>query len=127
MNRLLVYGTLLSGQPNARWLRGARFIGQARTEPGFRLHDLGAYPGLVAGGSTAVIGEVYEVGARTLAVLDAFEGDEYHRERIVLDDGLCAETYLLAPDVAAGFPLIASGDWRDWCAHREMAQRPTSR
>ncbi|WP_394840927.1 gamma-glutamylcyclotransferase [Pendulispora brunnea] len=122
--RLLVYGTLLSGQPNSWWLRDARFVGPARTERGFRLHDLGVYPGLVAGGDTSVAGELYEVDAHTLAALDAFEGDEYHREHITLDDGQCAEAYLLAREIAAGFPLIASGDWR---AHRQNAQRLTSR
>lgn len=118
--RVFVYGSLLSDEPNHRILARAHCVGETRTERRFALHDLGAYPAMVAGGAHAVVGEVYEVDARTLASLDALEGHPrfYQRTTIVLADGTCAETYLLTPAQVEGRPLIASGSWRE--RRREM-------
>ena len=111
---VFVYGTLLFGERNHRHLVGARLVGEVRTQPAFQLHDLGAYPGLIAGGEHAIVGEVYAVDEATLAALDRLEGtpDFYRRVSIVLVDGTSAETYLLTPEQVAGHPVIASGSWR---------------
>jgi gamma-glutamylcyclotransferase (GGCT)/AIG2-like uncharacterized protein YtfP len=61
MARLFVYGTLRRGEANHHRLAQATFLGEARTRPEFRLVDLGRFPGLLPGGSTAVVGEVYDV------------------------------------------------------------------
>ncbi len=113
--RVFVYGTLLAGEPNHRVLAGATLVADdARTEPAFELRDLGPFPGLVRGGSHAVVGEVYEVDDVTLAALDRLEGHPrfYKRSRISLDDGALVETYLLSPQQVEGRPVIDSGDWR---------------
>jgi gamma-glutamylcyclotransferase (GGCT)/AIG2-like uncharacterized protein YtfP len=112
--RVFVYGTLLQGEGNHDILAGARFLGPARTPPGYALHDLGAFPGLVAGGEHAVEGEVYIVGPDTLARLDQLEGHPrfYRRAPIALEDGSAVETYLLPPDRVVGRPVITSGRWR---------------
>lgn len=114
---MFVYGTLLAGEPNHALLSRARHAGAARTRPEFELVDLGAFPAMVAGGATAVVGEVYEVDAGTLAALDRLEGhpEFYRREPVDLEGGERALTYLLDAAQAAGAPRIASGDWR---AHR---------
>lgn len=111
---VFVYGTLLRGEGNHRLLDRARRIGDARTTATFTLLDLGAWPAMVAGGSTSVRGELYEVDAATLRALDDFEGDpdEYRRTRIELDDGRVADAYLLAAPASADARVIASGDWR---------------
>lgn len=112
--RVFVYGTLLAGEANHALLATARRVGAAHTPSRFALHDLGAYPALVRGGRVAVVGEVYEVDAATLAALDQLEDhpDYYRRTAIVLADGNEVETYLLTPAQVAGYPVIASGDWR---------------
>jgi gamma-glutamylaminecyclotransferase len=76
-HRIFVYGTLLRGEPNHGLLASARFLGPHRTEPRFTLLLLGAYPGLVETGKTAVHGEVYAVDGATLRLLDRLE--EYPR------------------------------------------------
>jgi gamma-glutamylcyclotransferase (GGCT)/AIG2-like uncharacterized protein YtfP len=72
---LFVYGTLMRGGPRHRTLAGQRFLGAARTLPRYALFDLGAYPGLIhdAGGQ-AIHGELYEVEAALIPLLDRVEG-----------------------------------------------------
>lgn len=71
---LFVYGTLQRGCRNHTLLAGQTFFGEARTEPRYRLLDLGEYPGLIeAENGESVVGEVYAVEAETLATLDQFE------------------------------------------------------
>lgn len=87
---LFVYGTLKRGCSNHRYLADQTFVGLARTKPGFRLYDLGGYPGIAihAQDTTGVIGEVWSVTAEALARLDRFEGVHeglYRREPIPLE------------------------------------------
>ncbi len=86
---LFVYGTLKRGCANHQFLTGQKFLGEARTVPGFRLYNLGGYPGLVAlaDDHDGVTGEVWSVDAPALVRLDALEGlgeGHYRRESIPL-------------------------------------------
>lgn len=72
---------------------------------------MGAYPGLVAGGSVAVRGEIWEVSIDLLAELDAYEGEEYARVAIRLSDGSQAQAWVMHAHHAAGRPRIATGEW----------------
>jgi gamma-glutamylaminecyclotransferase len=114
---VFVYGTLLAQEANHGLLQRARFLGPAHTLPAFDLHDLGAFPAIVAGGTTAILGEVYQVDAPTLAALDDLEEHPryYQRTRITLADGRQAWTYILDRAHVSNCPIIASGSWR---AHR---------
>jgi gamma-glutamylcyclotransferase (GGCT)/AIG2-like uncharacterized protein YtfP len=114
MHRLFVYGTLRSGEANHAWLRGAHRIGAAITAARYELLDLGAYPALIAGGTTAIAGELYSVDDATLGRIDAFEGhpDELSRGEVTLEAAEPAWAYFLARERAAGARRIASGDWR---------------
>ncbi|MFI5302134.1 MAG: gamma-glutamylcyclotransferase [Polyangiales bacterium] len=117
---IFVYGSLRSGERNHGVLGGALCIGDARTEPRFTLHDLGAFPGLVAGGASHVHGDVYAVDAGTLAALDRLEGHPryYRRAPIRLEDGREVETYLLTARQVVGCPIVESGDWRAYRRER---------
>jgi gamma-glutamylaminecyclotransferase len=111
---LFVYGTLMAGQANAAELAGATFLGAARTAAGYTLYDLGPYPGLCAGGATAVSGELYQLSPGQLDRLDEFEEHPtvYRRTPISLDDGRAALAYLLVARPAASALPITEGDWR---------------
>jgi len=117
---LFVYGTLQRGGVNHSMLSDQTFVGEARTAPGFRLFDLGEYPGMVAdpGSPISVKGEVWSVSDEALARLDAFEGVPeglYRRVAIRLQEPFGAdlvETYLYAQEIT-GRSEIASGTWRD--------------
>jgi gamma-glutamylcyclotransferase (GGCT)/AIG2-like uncharacterized protein YtfP len=113
-HRIFVYGTLLRGEVNHHLLRGARFLGEHRTEPRFTLFSLGAYPGLVGGGDTAVLGELYAVDAAGLRRLDQLEDYPrlYDRRLIPTDHG-SAWVYLYR-GMRRDRPRLAGGDWRSF-------------
>ncbi|HVS12859.1 MAG TPA: gamma-glutamylcyclotransferase family protein [Thermoanaerobaculia bacterium] len=120
---LFVYGTLLRGEPNHGHLAGGRFLRETATGSGFALVDLGPYPGMIKAGGGCVAGELYRVGAETLAALDALEQhpEVYWRTAIRLVDRDPAQSYLLRPEHAAGHPLVPGGDWRAHRARREAS------
>ena len=96
MNTIFVYGTLKRGGSNHLFLRGQKFLGVARTTPGFTLYSLGDYPGMVRapGDAVSVTGEIWSVDDDCLAELDQLEG---------LDEGLYERIdVLLAPNGIAG-------------------------
>lgn len=105
---LFVYGTLKRGCCNHAHLAGQNFVGPARTQPGYRLHDLGGYPGIVAQANdrVGVVGEVWSVDENCLRALDLFEGVHeglYRREPIPLLPPFAAQkvdAYVPAPSVA---------------------------
>jgi gamma-glutamylcyclotransferase (GGCT)/AIG2-like uncharacterized protein YtfP len=113
MTHLFVYGTLKRGCKNHRHLAGQSYVDEARTVPGYRLHDLGDYPGMVADptDTVGVTGELWTVDAAALLHLDDFEGIHeglYTREAVALiapHDQLRVHTYLYARDVTAHPPL----------------------
>ena len=83
--------------------------------------DLGPYPAVLEGGTTAVRGEVYEVDEERMAWLDAFEGhpEVYRRATVLLADGQQALAYLLEQKtLAEGCPEVEGGDWSEHRASR---------
>ena len=119
MHRLFVYGTLKRGCKNHRHLAGQIYVGDARTASGFRLYDLGSYPGMVADPTDldGVTGELWDVDAAALAHLDGFEGVAeglYRRELVRLESSSgfdTAHAYLYARPVAH-LPVIGT-TWQE--------------
>ena len=103
---VFVYGTLKRGCRNHHVLRSAEFLGEAWTQPLYRMVNCGSYPGLVRVGCAheghATQGELYRVDAPLLAVLDAFEDvpREYIRASIELQNGAAAQSYFYCGDTA---------------------------
>lgn len=109
---VFVYGTLLAGEANHHLLAGAELLGPHRTEPCFTMLALGAYPGVVRGGSTALAGEIYRINDKSLERLDLLEDYPrlYDRTRIPSSYGR-AWIYLFRGRIS-GRAVIRSGDWR---------------
>ncbi len=72
---LFLYGSLKRGYSNHVLVAGERFLGEAVTEPRYRIIELGQYGGLIRDdvAGLAVQGELWAVSEAALAVLDAFE------------------------------------------------------
>ncbi|NIL97910.1 MAG: gamma-glutamylcyclotransferase [Planctomycetales bacterium] len=124
--KLFIYGTLKRGQSRHALLSGQRFLGTARTQPAYRLYDLGAYPGLVADQrGYQVEGEVWEIDDQCLARLDQVEGVPrlYRRAIVQLQGGRHAgvQTYLYEgpladqADCGARWPSGRPGPIRKGC------------
>lgn len=73
---VFVYGTLMRGCQNHRYLDGQTWLGDTRTVPGFRLHLIADYPGMVpqAEDSRGVPGELWSVSHACLRSLHRLEG-----------------------------------------------------
>lgn len=119
--RVFVYGSLLSGLGNHYHLRGAKFIGPARTRPGYALYSCGPYPAMVRvpGFPGRVLGEVYEVSPEQLAALDRLEGIPHHYQRVRLrlegENTSRASCYVQPAERWGGRPregFIPGGDWK---------------
>lgn len=114
--RLFVYGTLRQGRGNHRLLDGARFLGVRHTQPAFTMVNLGSFPGVLAGGQTSIVGEVYEVtDPGMLAKIDRLEGHPqwYVRTPIRTIEGDDVEIYIYPSNEIHGFrqTIVESGDW----------------
>lgn len=117
--QLFVYGTLKRGCSNHHHLAGQAFLGLARTRPGFRLFDLGGYPGILAHAADrdGVVGEVWSVDDDALRRLDEFEGVHeglYRRAPIALQPPYserAIDAYFPALSVA-GRPEVGS-EWTE--------------
>lgn len=77
MPLLFVYGTLKRGGENHVHLTGQRLVGPAATSPGFTLYGLQGFPGMVRAEDApeGVTGELWEVDADCLGILDVIEGN----------------------------------------------------
>jgi len=118
VNLVFVYGTLMKGEPNHRLLSASTFMCQAFTATGFTMIDLGAFPAILAGGTSTITGELYEVTKETLAQLDRLEGHPHFYERtpIRLIGGRTVDAYVLKHDDGRSRGVIESGSWREHLA-----------
>ena len=115
-HRVFVYGTLLSGEVNHHLLCDARLLGAHRTEPRFTLLVLGAYPGLVDGGDTAVQGEVYAVDAAGLRRLDRLEDYPRLYDRRLIQTAHGSAWVYIYRGLRRDRPRLAHGDWRRYAS-----------
>lgn len=89
---VFVYGTLLSGMHNNRFMQGSTLIGTGTTVEEYTMYAEGIpfvskkEPGDV---SAPVVGEVYEVPTQGMRALDRLEGhpDFYKREQVSVSVG----------------------------------------
>ena len=113
IKHVFVYGSLLRGLHNHGVIASSRFVRRTATKACYTMHDLGAYPAVVHGGNTSIVGELYRVTDETLVGLDRLEGHPRFYTRCVtrVRSGEYAWIYLLAEDQVVGVPRVPGGDW----------------
>lgn len=87
LTKVFVYGTLKSGGlvRGLDKFPGATIVGKATTiYPDYDMIDLGSFPGVVLKGTNKIVGEVWEVDAETLELLDQMEGYPAFYDRTVV-------------------------------------------
>ena len=116
--QVAVYGSLRKGYGNHRLLGESPLV-RTGWLPGFKLIDLGSFPGAVrCKQGSKIFVEVYEVDAETLKALDHLEG---YDETDVETSLYLRKSYQCANDVQVSvyvyngaidhLPEIQSGDW----------------
>jgi len=97
--RLFVYGSLKRGFSNHAFLRGQCFLGVARTQPGYYLHDCGGYPGALPaphGEGLHIEGELWEIDPECQTRIEWLEGTNagiYRLAPCALEGEACDEEY----------------------------------
>ncbi|MDY6783737.1 MAG: gamma-glutamylcyclotransferase family protein [Cyanobacteriota bacterium] len=108
---IFVYGTLLPGECNHRYLANSVFVADDAVEDA-ELFDEGSYP-LLRPGTGTVYGKLYRVPKVNLAVLDELEEhpDFFYRCLMRLASDRIAWVYVGPEDYAKRFPKILGGCW----------------
>jgi gamma-glutamylcyclotransferase (GGCT)/AIG2-like uncharacterized protein YtfP len=112
--RVFVYGTLKRGEANHGVLEGSEFLGECAVGTGYKMVDLGWYPGVIRGvkGAGEVYGEVYLVDEPTLHSLDAIEGHpNYYTRYKIATPFKNAWIYTLPAEYADEGEEVAGGKW----------------
>ena len=95
---LFVYGTLRRGEKNHSMLKDSPFLGDATLPKFVRTEGIG--PAIIEGErDDNVRGELYRVDLKTLGEIDEYEGCQYPRELVTLDDGSEAYAYVYREDL----------------------------
>ena len=108
---VFVYGSLKRGYKLHYLLESQLSLGNAVTQPLYRLFDLGSYPGLIEWPEGLTIhGEVYQVDADCLAQLDGVEGVA---ERLYVRRRISLQTSFEGKEIHAWFWLGRVAELRD--------------
>ena len=115
-HKVFVYGTLLTGERNARWAMNAR---RQKAWTLGTIYDTGwGYPAFVKRGRTRIVGELLTVNEAGFRSMDQLEGYPrlYRREQIQINlvggGRVLAWVYIMnhLPEKAT---VIEGGDWRN--------------
>jgi gamma-glutamylcyclotransferase (GGCT)/AIG2-like uncharacterized protein YtfP len=129
--KVFVYGTLLKGMVRANVLSTARLLDHGFIQAS--LHDLGDYPSISSSNDSQVFGEIYEIDAEILSILDKIEGFSpknvqqslYIRRQVVvkgitMNGNHDAWTYFFNGDLN-NKNMITSGDYRRYVQESSQA------
>lgn len=120
---LFVNGTLMRGLPLHQNLDGARFIGEFRTAPRYRLYSIDdVHPGMfeVETGGVSVTGEIYEMNDEVWQRVEAGEPPHLYCGPVALESGEVSDGILFPREIAEGRHRDISefGDWRAYLASK---------
>lgn len=125
--RFFICGSALRGQPDHANLNGARFAGEARTAPCYRLHSVNdEHPAVyyVDQDGVSIDGELYELTPEQHAALLRAEPPDLYEDTILIDDGSLARAmvYPRALVEERGHPDISRhGGWAAYQRSRTKA------
>ena len=114
---LFCIGAHMSGLPLNHQITslGGRFLRVARTQPDYRLHDLGNRPGMARSASGAAIaGEVWALPVTAIGALLAQVPAPLGFGQVALEDGPCLGFLAEAHGLEGTPDITAYGGWRAW-------------
>lgn len=112
--RVAVYGSLMKGLSNHKFLKNSDYIGTFYSLPNYSLYSITYYPGLKLNGNTSVKFEVYKVTPEVLQELDQLEGvaQEYYVKHTMETPYGLACVYIFNREVDER-AIIKHGDWAE--------------
>ena len=120
-HKVFVYGTLLSGERNARWAMDAR---RQKAWLAGTIYDTGhGFPAFVKRGRTHIVGElltVNEVGFRSMDRLEGYPS-LYRREQFqvnLVGGGRVLAWIYIMNHLPTNAKVIEGGDWRKYNAEK---------
>ena len=125
--RLFVNGTLMRGLSLHGNLDGARFLGEARTLPRYRLYSIDdLHPGMfeVESGGVSIAGELYEMSDEIWARVEAGEPPDLYCGPVALEDGRIVDGILYPRALAEEChkDISEHGDWRAYWRSRRGSE-----
>ena len=114
VHHVFVYGTLLTGEPNAHWAKGAKRESASALGTLYDPHY--GFPAFSPLGTTVVKGEMLTVDDEGLASMDRLEGCPrlYRRERIEISiaGGNATAWVYIMNRLPRNAMVIKGGDWK---------------
>lgn len=120
--RVFICGSALRGQPDHGNLGSAQFVGEAKTQPIYRLHSVqnGWHPGIYRDEAQGISipGEIYEMSLEQYTYLSENEPPHMYPEEVLLEGGGTAIAFLYPQ------ALIEENGWEDishyggWVAYK---------
>ena len=124
--RFFICGSALRGQPDHKNLGEARFAGEARTAPKYRLHSVknGWHPGIyaVAAGGISILGELYELTDEQHLHLLSGEPPDMYEAEIELEDGSKVKAMLYPRELIERYNEPDISHFGGWAAYKAETQ-----
>ena len=127
MEKVFVYGSLLSGMGNHAFLKDSYLVGGGVILEELEMIDLGSFPALVPATKTLETkGELYEVSEETFEALDRLEGfpSFYNRKKVVvslLEEEVEGWVYYLPTASSTSREVVFGGCWRTHQRQKEYS------
>lgn len=127
--RFFICGSALRGQPDHGVLQGAKFLGEIRTAPRYRMLSVNnAHPGvsMVKRDGVPLAGELYELTPAQHERLLAQEPPDLYEDDVILEDGSTARAMLFPRSLVeeCGYSDISSyGGWAAYTAQTPQYPR----
>lgn len=124
--RFFICGSALRGQPDHKNLGGAKFLGEARTAPRYRLYSVrDQHPGIyeVATDGISIAGELYEFTPEQYKHLMENEPPDLYEAPIVLDDGSTVSAMIYPRKVIEERGYKDISNYGSWAAYKSGAKR----
>lgn len=118
--KIFVYGSLKRGYPNHELIAGQEYLGQARTENGYKLYEV-VLPVLVIEGDDYIEGELYNCDDNAIFYLDRLEGHPalYTRLPVRVVGHNCVQSYVWTHKIDSLFQDCGrrweNQLWKDLC------------
>ena len=124
--RFFICGSALRGQPDHKNLGEAKFLGEARTAPRYRLHSVrDQHPGIyeVESGGISIAGELYEFTPEQHKHLLENEPPDLYEAPIVLDDGSSVSAMIYPQKLIEERGFADISEHGGWAAFKSGAER----